>query len=660
MQEKGVIMRSSRFSTSLILILFAIVVMLPLGAQAQQNVSNALRSAEKNNWTQLNQIRRSTRDNALKNTLDWFAFTRGAPNINFDEMANFVAQNPDWPSLNTVRREAEERLTEATPDAVVMKLANTKTPSAANGMDRYIRILMKQNQVSKAQKVLNEWWPDARLTRDEQRKMYAAYGRYLKRKSHEERFNTLMHKGQYENSAALADVLGGGYMALYNARKALKQNSKSVNSLIAKVPPNLSRNEGLLFERLKYRRKAKLNSGAIEILSRAPRSQDMYKPKDWWKERHIIVRRLMEERRYSEAYALVSSHKQTEGFPQAQAEWVSGFLALRFINKPWEAFEHFEKLYKVTDTPLSQSRGAYWAGRASDALKNPTVARQWYGVAAKYKETFYGQLAAESLGQSRKLPPRTRPGVGGGEVSRFNTNELVKAATWFHNAGLQRDKDLFLFKLNENAKSQSDYVQAIKLANKLDRPNIGIKMAQTLQKEKGIALYEYLYPLKEQELSRINDVEWAFINAIIRQESRFDERARSHAGARGLMQLMPATAKETARKAGVSHQLGWLTSKPDHNIYLGSRYLKQMVARYDGNYAMAAAAYNAGPGRVDRWIKEMGDPRKGQIDFIDWAEQIPIYETRNYVQRVLEAINVYRDQLGARQKAYNNKIHTKQ
>ena len=235
---------------------------------------------------------------------------------------------------------------------------------------------------------------------------------------------------------------------------------------------------------------------------------------------------------------------------------------------------------------------------------------------------------------------------------------LAQAANYLSKAGMRNETEAFLLRLKDNASSAQDFELTAELATKLGQQQVAIKAAQDLQKKKNIALGQYLYPQKVRELQNINQVEWAMINAIIRQESRFEQTAISHAGARGLMQLMPATASETARRAGLQHNKAWLTSRPSHNIALGSRYLGQMVKRYNGNYAMAAAAYNAGPGRVDRWIKEMGDPRRmNQDQFIDWTEQIPIYETRNYVQRVMEAVYVYRDSLRGKQPRVNIPIH---
>jgi soluble lytic murein transglycosylase len=658
LQEKGVIMRSTRCFLYILSLWGLVFFTFPSSAVAQ-NVTAALKAADHGDWAQLNQLRRSTSNVAAVKTLNWFAYSRGSSLVNFEEISNFIVKNQDWPALSILRREAEERLSKNTSDVVFLKYAKDNVPSAANAMDRYLRVLIARGKSNDAKRIVLKWWPEARLTREEQKNIYARYGHFLNRKAHASRLKALMYKSQYSNAEAIADVLGGRYSALVSARKALKKKSKNANALLSKVPSTLQSDEGLLFDRLQWRRKNNLDSGAIEILNKSPRANKMYSAKGWWRERHIIARRLIERKQYKAAYRLTSSHKQTEGFPMIQAEWVSGWLALRFVKEPWKAFEHFEKIYNNSNSPLSKSRGAYWAGRASEALKHGEVATQWYNVAAAYKETYYGQLAAEKMGKRVQLPSRIKPNVSTAARTQFKNNALVKAASWLHAAGLQRDADLFLLRLAKNAKDQTDYLQTIQLADKLGRSNIGIKIAQDLQREKGLAFYQYLYPTLVNELRKIKDVEWAFINAIIRQESRFDQKAKSPAGARGLMQLMPATARETARKAGVAHQTAWLTMRPSHNIYLGSRYLGQMRDRFGGEYAYAAAAYNAGPGRVDRWLREFGDPRRGEIDFLDWVELIPIYETRNYVQRVLEGVYVYRDQLRHQQKTVNGRIHTK-
>jgi len=619
--------------------------------QANQTLTNALRQAEQGNISQATAARNSLNGTA-RDTLDWYLFTQKNHHSSFAEVANFLNKHPKWPYQISIQQNAEKKLGNRALSASEAQFFNKKAPKTAQGMDAYMRTALAGNNATKAKKSLNEWWKTASISRDEQRQIFSQYSSHINRASHVVRLNHLLDKREYSNGQAIADALGGGYPALARARKALGQRKGDVNGLINAVPSNLRNDSGFLFDRLQWRRKKNLNQGAIEALNAAPKAEQMRDPARWWKERHIIVRRMMEAKQYKTAYRVASAHRQRDGFPKSQAEWISGFLALRFVNEPYKAFEHFESLYKNVKSPISRARGAYWAGRASEALKSTDVANQWYKVAAKYPETFYGQFAGEKIGRQVALNMR---GTAGGQG--VANNALAKAATYLSQAGLRKETGAFLLRLKDNASTPASYEQAANLARQLGQEHVAIKIAQSLQKEKGVALGQYLYPQKVRELQNIQGVEWAFINAIIRQESRFDHNAISHAGARGLMQLMPATAKETAGRAGLRHQRAWLTSRPSHNITLGSKYLGQMVRRYNGNYAMAAAAYNAGPGRVDKWIKQFGDPRTGRIDFIDWAEQIPIYETRNYVQRVLEGVYVYRQSLKGKQPPVNRPIH---
>lgn len=620
-------------------------------AQAS-NAGMALKEAKQGNWSQAKVMAAQSNNATAKNLLNWYYFNDEDNNYSFKEVADFILQHPDWPYLAKIQRNAEAKLSRSGSNAAIQFL-NQKPPLTGAGMIAYLNALSSAGQSSKISSVLNNWWAGANLDRDEQRDIFSTYGRYINRESNVKRLNKLLAARAYSNAIGIASVLGGGYPALVTARQALAQQKGNVNPVIDAVPGNLQNDEGLLYDRLVWRRKNKLNTGAIEILNAAPSAAQMHSPKAWWRERHIIVRRLIEQKQYPSAYRLAAGHKQKDGFPLLQAEWVSGWLALEFANKPWEAFEHFEKLYKAAETPISKARGAYWAGKASEKLGHPDTAAQWYRVAASHPEVFYGQIAANKAGLARTV---LFTNSGAGTISGEGA-KLIQAARWLSEAGLKNESSAFLLRASSLANNVNEYKAVAAAAESLDQRNIAIKVAASLQKEKSVSLYDVLYPNVAKDLNNVRNVEWAFAHAIMRQESRFDSNAVSHAGARGLMQLMPGTARDVASRKGIRHQKSWLTSRPAHNITLGSGYLSQMLDRYDGNYAMAAAAYNAGPGRVDRWITEFGDPRSSQVDFINWVESIPIYETRNYVQRVLEAVDVYRDRLKGQQPTVLVAIH---
>jgi len=392
-----------------------------------------------------------------------------------------------------------------------------------------------------------------------------------------------------------------------------------------------------------WRRRHDMDFRAMEILYSPPSADKITNLDDWWRERHILTRRLIAEKRYKSAYNLVSKHVQKDGVNYAEAEFLAGWLALEFLNQPWKAFEHFERLYYKTSTPISRSRGAYWAARASDALGDKEVARQWYRVAAQHQVAFYGQMALAILAPEDQPPQQVPPERTLKGQRLFEQWDMVRLVRLLDKAGQSHMSDRFLEAVLAAVQTPEQYRMAAELATDIHHYHMAVKIARVAL-QKNILLIDHAYPTIVSRLQSI-DLEWALVHGLIRQESGFDAEIQSPAGARGLMQLMPSTANLVARHLGIAHRTSWLTSKPDHNIILGSAYLAQMLGDFDGSYPLAVAAYNAGPNRVRRWLKEYGDPRKGEVNMVNWIEMIPVGETRNYVQRVLESTYIYRIKL---------------
>jgi soluble lytic murein transglycosylase len=569
----------------------------------------------------------------------WLAYYKGETSDSYETIARFIAKYPDFPSMDKLRVAAEKAMPSSLGDAAALDWFSKNPPQTTFGMKMYADALRRAGREAEARKAINTWWRDTSLTPNDQSKGYMVFATVLDKDAHQERLRTLIYRQQYTNARSLAEALGSGYSALTEARIALRSGKGNPNGYIARIPSSLINDEGLMFDRLRARRKAENNAGAMEILAKTPSYAQMYDAEEWGKERGIIVRRLFEEKKYGMAYRLSADHKIKSGPGFAANEWMAGWLALEYLKKPWDAFEHFERLYHGVETPISKSRAAYWAGRASEKLGHPDIARKWYDVGAKHTTTFYGQLSSLKMGREDRVRA-----VSAAANPQVKNGALASAARWLRQNGYKAEAALFLNKMIEQAKTSSDFAAIAELSNEISMKHVAIKAAQECEKVTGTAMVGYAFPKIEKYMNNA-DVEWALVHALVRQESRYDPEAVSSAGARGLMQLMPATAKEVARKAGLSHQTDWLTKKPAHNVVLGTKYLDQLLRRYDGNYAMALAAYNAGPGRVSQWVKEIGDPRQKNVDLVNWIEMIPIYETRNYVQRVLEGVYVYRQTL---------------
>lgn len=574
-----------------------------------------------------------------RDVVQWYRL-RKSDNVNFAEARQFVDAHPSWPDLYSIRVKAEKALSPNIPRDQILNWFQNHVPVTAKGTDIYLTTLIQSGQTAKALQVLKDWWPQALLTPDEQSQFLSKYGQYLGSQDNERRLRHIILGKHYTASRALASRLGQGYPQLVEAKIALIEDKPNVNQLVAAVPANLRNNEALMLARLQWRRVNDHNEGAIEILNNAPAASELSDPAQWWKERHILARRLMEEQKWGSAYELVRNHKQTTGLPFAQAEFLAGWLALRKVGKPWEGFQHFEKLFNGVETPISRSRGAYWAGLAAETMGHTDVSNQWYQVAAKYQTTFYGQMAAQRINLPFGLLKPTQFQLSADSEKAFRSNPLIRAASILKQADQNYDARQFLNAYIETHKTGLDYKLAADYAHSLGYENTAVSIAKKAETD-GYIMPNYLFPVIESAVNAKFPIHPAFSHGVMRQESAFDQYAKSHAGALGLMQLMPPTARETAAKAGLPYSETRLTNDPVYNMTLGSFYMKQMLDRFDGNRTLAIAAYNAGPGRVSQWVREIGDPRDPGVDEVDWIETIPVYETRNYVQRVTEAVNVY-------------------
>jgi soluble lytic murein transglycosylase len=359
----------------------------------------------------------------------------------------------------------------------------------------------------------------------------------------------------------------------------------------------------------------------------------------WSSQRLILARRLIESHDFNRAYELASGDHSTEPSQIAETQFLAGWLSLRFLQDAAQALTHFELMYQHVLTPVSKARAAYWAAQAVRG-SNAGNAGEWLDRAARYPTTFYGQLALEELGHPLQLPPE--PAVGSADIRQFERGDLVRAARLLHQANDKVRVTQFIDRLAETQKTAVGQAETARLARDLGILPLSVQIAKKAISG-NIAFLTEGYPVLSGV--HVNDPEPALVHGIIRQESLFNADVVSPAGAIGLMQLMPATASTVAHRLGQRGPVSPASIRnPAENVMLGSSYLSQMIGNYGGSYVLAIAAYNAGPGRVREWLEGNGDPRHG-VDPVDWIELIPISETRNYVQRVLENTSVYRARL---------------
>jgi soluble lytic murein transglycosylase len=644
---------SCKKSLIAVLALFALLAAPPVQADNPQIV-RALQAMQQKQWSLARKLVHETRDPLAHKLYTWMYFREENAESDFTLLAQFIRGHADWPGMDKLREKAERGMPSRLSNAEVNAWFADYPPLTASGLDRYLGALIGTGRKAEAKKVITEWWAEKLTTRDDQKRIYMKYGGLLDTEAHRKRLDTLLFSGQTTNARAIAQVLGPGFPELTEARIGIAEDKPGINALIAKVPRNLQNDPGFLYERLRWRRKNNLDVEAMQILNNAPPPSQIQNPEDWWKERHIIIRRLLERRMYESSYILASEHGQKDGFAFAEAEWLAGWLALRYLNAPNKAAKHFEALFKNVSTPVSKARGAYWMGRTADQLKQAKTAEAWYREAAKYQTVFYGQLAGAELGLGNALPNAQAPDLSSADKAEMNKNDMVRASRLFQAAGMKKEASRFLAQFAESQGTPKAYRFAAEMASDMKQYYDAVKIAKEAT-NKGLFLTAQSYPVITDKLRNVN-IEWALVHSLIRQESMFDTQAQSPVGATGLMQLMPATAKSVATKEGLPYSPTKLTTA-EYNIRLGTSYMDELLDRYRGSYPLAIAAYNAGPGRVDGWIKTFGDPRTNNMDLVDWIEMMPIYETRNYVQRVLESVYVYRLRLKGVQKDPAAEIH---
>ncbi len=570
--------------------------------------------------------------------------------IAFAELDGFLSSSEDWPYLYNIRRLAEEALPADYSDQQVIDWFGERRPDSPSGAMRLAEALRTVKGKEPAWALLRVSWQRLAFDEEEERLFLSRYGDILQKGDHVERLDRLLQKRAFSAARRQAKRLGGGHIRLAEARRRLMLNRPGVDAAIRRVPKSLQDDPGLLYDRARWRYRRGRFDGVVEMLDRA--QPVMRQPDRWWRMRHWAARRALYAGKTDQVYRLASAHGLKDGIGFAEGEWLAGWVALRHQNNPERAYRHFARLYDGVSTPISLSRGAYWAGAAADSSGKSDQATAWYSRAAEHATTFYGQRAIERLDRPLDLDLSTSVEVGKLERGEFESRELVRLIRLLGALDERRYVRGFLLHLRRQAETPEEHQLQVELALAIGRTDQAILTAKQADRQ-GMGAPGHLYPvpsLVRGHLDEMTSPEPALVLALIRQESAFDHKAVSRAGARGLMQLMPATARLVARRTGARYSRAMLTDDPAANMRLGRAYLEKLLQDYGGSAVLALAAYNAGPHRADRWIKAFGDPRRPEVDPVDWIEQIPFNETRNYVQRVLEGQAVYRLALSGQRK----------
>jgi soluble lytic murein transglycosylase len=612
-----------------------------LNARDKKLYQQAFQAIEKDRWKEARRLADMAKEPLLGKVIQWLDLTRPGPGRSFDEMTQFLKSNPEWPLRDTLTAQAERAMPDTYPTASVLAWFGERMPLTADGSIKLLGALRADRQLERARKVAIHAWTTEDFSKEQENTFILRFGDMITLADHVVRLDNLLWEDKRDQATRMLKRVDAGHAALASARMRLQDRKVSPEAVGSLVPLPLRDDAGLVYEMARAWRKQGKIERALELLDPPPTK--VARPDLMWDELYRAARELLGNGDVSAAYRLAAAHNADTGDAFVEGEWFAGWIALRYLDEPDVARKHFTSLYNGAKSVISKTRAAYWTGRAAEAKGDKAAATDWYRNAAKNLSVYYGQLAAARLTDPKHLVLDSGVRPSAAEKAAFNKLEMVRVVRLLGKIGETDRVRPFVMAMSSRATKATDYVLLADLAKSVKRDDVAIAVAKEAR-QRGFELAEYLFPTIK--LPPGDAPEPALVLAIIKQESAFDAKVTSPAGARGLMQLMPSTARPLAKELGVKKlQEKKLTSDPAFNVRLGRLYLEKLIKRFEGSYIMAVAAYNAGPSRVRDWVILYGDPRSSNTDPIDWVENIPFEETRNYVQRVMENLQIYRSRL---------------
>ena len=579
---------------------------------------------------------------------------RQTDSLSFDTYSRFLLAHPGWPGEDAMRRNAERAMDNGGwSPGVAASYFRRFPPLTGTGQLRFAEALAAINARDDANAAARAAWRQGTLPASDETRLLGSFSGALTPDDHDARMDALLWAGATGSAQRQLSLVSAAKRDMFAARLAYRTRAPDAALLASTTQDRFSNDAGYIADRANWLTNTN-NWGSARALLAQPRVlvSRPTRVEDWYELLLSAARSARADGQYSIAFDIarqiddaypagtdVSQRPYGERDEYTSLAWLAGQTALKQLGRAGDAVGMFDRYANGSQTPQTRSKGYYWAGRAAFAAGKRDIATAYFERAAAYRDQFYGLLANEKLGRTLAPPPEVTPRpVDQATRDAFYASETVRAARYLGTIGAHEDQTLFVRQIAIAAKTDSDHVLGIELSRTLGRPDLGVMVGRSALVN---ALPDYAasgFPSVKVPVNQ--ESAWTMIHAIARQESQFDRAAVSRVGARGLMQLMPGTARETAGKLGLSYDGGALTTDTDYNIQLGSTYFQRMLDNY-GSYPLAVAAYNAGPGNVNKWLKANGDPRMGGADIIDWIEAIPLSETRNYVQRVLENAVVY-------------------
>ena len=599
-------------------------------------------------------------DPVAQKLLEWALLRRSESGAGFERYAAFVHANPHWPSIPLLRRRAEARLWQERHDAATVRRFLDGEPRSAMGRLALARVLMAEGDRAGAEREIRVAWQSAELSSETEATTFDEFRAVLTRADHLGRMDRRIGAKDFGAAMRAAKRLGSNEVAIVKACTAAAANSSKAGNLLDAVPGDTRRDLGYVLCRLHWLLKRDNVTGAASLVLASAgedRLQDLLRQDtdEWWRERRVLARRLIDLGKPETAYRVVrEAATPANPYYRAEFHFMAGWIALRFLGDPAAAIGHFSRVDEGSSDPIVRARAAYWRGRAAEAAGQFDDMRTQYEAAARHPTAYYGQLARARLGLDEEVALRRPPA----EPVRDVASELLHAADILYAIG---ERELVLSFVGDLAEQVNDEVALAALGEITARRNDARAMLLLGKTAlaRGMALDLYAFPdIGVPAYSAIAPhVDRCIIYSIVRTESAFDQRDKSPANAVGLMQVTPSAGRDTAKRFGAVYDWKRMVSDPVYNMQMGAAEIAGLLKDYRGSYILTFAGYNAGRGRVQQWVAQHGDPRDPKVDAVDWIERIPIAETRNYVQRVMENLQVYRTRFSAGIATFEPNLH---
>jgi len=622
-----------------------------LSAADHDLYSRAFDAAERGDWTAARAMAEQGQDPTARQLIEWRYLLDKNSGASFGQIAAFLKNNPDWPKRDTLFSRAEEAMDPAMDPHAVIAWFGDRTPVSGMGKIRLGEALISTGSAERGRDLVRQAWITCSFDPTQEFMVLQRHGDILTPEVDGARLEQLLARGDLAAARREMSRVTPEMQRLAAVRLALRTNPASGEREIDTLPDSQRNDPGLIFDQVHMLRQRDDVDAIPALLVRAPtREIAKINPTRWWTDLNLATRETLKNSDYRNAYAMAANTGlASDATEYSESEFLAGWVALRHLDEPRRALEHFRSLAETVSRPISRARAHYWEGRAYEAAGDVANARQQFRIASAFPETFYGQIALARLDRSPEL--EVPESAIDAETSRasYEGNDLTRAIRVLADLGyesLLREFSVHSADLYPNARHRALLAEDL---TRMGFKEIALRVAKEASYD-GVTMLEYSHPVISMPPYSGNAPapEAAFVLGIIRQETEFDPDSVSSAGARGIMQIMPSTARRTAELAGLDYRPSALTGDVTYNMQLGMTELAGELADWGGSYVLAAAAYNAGPSNVRKWIATYGDPRDSRVDPVDWIEQIPFSETRNYVQRVIENMEVYRYRLAGR------------